>query len=121
MIYLKFLLWSRNWTCTVFLDHLDALDRDIVPHPFSNWGKGVYLLNLIKICYEVLRKWGWMESLMENKIIIHSKDRDLENLCSHQWGPLSLDKIEHHVYKLFFLPHRYMKLYINGVLPFLIK
>ena len=42
-----------------------------------------------------LRKWGWMESLMENKIIIHSKDRDLENLCSHQWGPLSLDKIDH--------------------------
>ena len=20
---------------------------------------------------------------------------DLENLCSHQWGPLSLDKIDH--------------------------
>ena len=40
------------------LGRLDALDRDIVPHPFSNWGKGVYLLNLIKICYEVFEKVG---------------------------------------------------------------
>ena len=42
-----------------------------------------------------LRKWGWMESLMKKKITIYFKDRDLENLCSHQWGPLSLDKKEH--------------------------
>ena len=44
-----------------------------------------------------LSKWGWMGSLMKNKITIHSK----ENSCSHQWGPLSLDKIEYYVYKCF--------------------
>ena len=47
-----------------------------------------------------LSKWGWMGSLMKNKITIHSK----ENSCSHQWGPLSLDKIEHYVYQCF-SPH----------------